>query len=126
MEIDRKQIIFFIMAFIGFLLFKGLIYLLDKRQINDFLETQYELILNNKPIKDDSNKGLYFYDCTDLKGNKELQGISSRVIYNAVLKGDTIQKIKGDTSIIIKRKHLVLKFTFDGIYTGNEDTILVR
>jgi hypothetical protein len=121
-----KNYKFWSMAIFGFVIIRFLWNLQDKKYVEDFLDKNYESIILKVPLKDDNNKGLYYYQCQNFDGKIEEISINNRLLFGSALKGDTLLKIKGDSSIIIKRRNIVLKFPFHGIFYNRIDTVLVR
>lgn len=100
--------------------------LMEKNQEDDFIHSSYQYVLKIKPKQDDSNKGYYSYLCIDLQGKTTSFMIGSKVFYNEVLVGDTIEKKKGVSFILLKREHLILKIPVTFNYINKVDTVLVR
>lgn len=100
--------------------------LMEKKQEDDFIDSSYQYVLKIKPKQDDSNKGYYSYPCIDLQGKTTNFMIGSRVFYNAVSIGDTIEKKKGVSFILLKRENLILKIPITFNYINKVDIVLVR
>lgn len=114
---------------IGILFLISTYYIFDlweKNQEDDFIDKNYQYVLKVKPEQDDSNKGYYSYPCIDLQGKTTSFRIGSRDFYNEVLVGDTIEKKKGVSFILLKREHLILKIPVTFNYINKVDTVLVR
>ena len=123
---EKYNIKFWIVAILVLALVRYLWYLQDNNYLNTFLESHYKYIITKKLPKEQYNKDLYSYECKDFDGNSATLNITNRLLYNSILKGDTIEKIKGDSLITIKNKHLVLNFPFHGIDYSVPDTVIVR
>ena len=128
----NKNLIFTILGFVGILVFKFIIESMAIKSANDtFINDSYLYLLISKPNEDEGDKGTYKYHCVDL--DKKLHWykkrfgpeISGRKIYRALIVGDTIQKDKGTSFILLKRKKLVLNIPADD-FNSDVDTILVR
>jgi hypothetical protein len=71
-----KNYKFWIMAIFGFVIIRFLWNLQDKKYVEDFLDKNYESIILKVPLKDDNNKGLYYYQCQNFDGKIEEISIS--------------------------------------------------
>jgi hypothetical protein len=75
------------------------------------LERNFNVVVTEKPERNNYNKGFYEYPCLDLEETKHSITISGKTLYEIILPNDTLVKKKEDSCFYIKRKHLVLKLS---------------
>lgn len=129
----NKNLIFPVIGLIGILVFKFIIEPLEiKTTTDEFINESYLYVLTSKPNENEGDKGTYKYECLDLVKNSHWYQkrvnttISSRELYHAAIVGDTIQKDKGLSFILLKRTNLILKIPVNYDFNKVVDTVLVR
>lgn len=129
MNLEKSKKIFAIIGFIVIIIFSLILNNGNDTQYSVFLTEQFKVIVKGKEDKYNEKKGTYTYACLDYKKNKDSNIIiASHLFYDVVLIGDTIEKVKNDSIVIIKRKHLIIKYINQNpIYGADKvDTIKVR
>ena len=114
-------IAFVIVIIVGLFFGRG-----HKEAFADLLAESYKCIVVEKPLEKNINSRSFIYPCIEYNGNGREINISSNLFHKIILVGDTIEKNKGDTIVIIKKRHNVLKFALSLSHISTIDTLVNR
>ena len=112
---------FIIMVIIGVFFSRG-----SKEVFADFLAENYKCIVVEKPLEKDINTKSFIYPCIGYNNVARKINISSYLFNEIIMVGDTIEKMQGDSIIIIKKRGNVLKFAYSLSYVSKVDTFSVH
>ncbi|MDH4461993.1 MAG: hypothetical protein QE277_11245 [Flectobacillus sp.] len=105
---DVKKVVLVVGTLIGtYFFFKILI----RGSFDYEYERNFNVVVTEKPERNNYNKGFYEYPCLDLEETKHSITISGRSLYEVILPKDTLVKKQEDSCFYIKRKDLVLKLS---------------
>ena len=108
---------FIIMVIIGVFFSRG-----SKEVFADFLAENYKCIVVEKPLEKDINTRSFIYPCIELNNSIKDININSQLFHEIIMVGDTIEKMQGDSIIIIKKKGYVLRFAYSLSNVSKVDT----
>ena len=126
MKIERIKTMVSILAF-AIIVIIGIFFSRGKNEVSkDFLTENYKCIVVEKPLEKDINTKSFIYPCIGYNNVARKINISSYLFNEIIMVGDTIEKMQGDSIIIIKKRGNVLKFAYSLSYVSKVDTFSVH
>ena len=92
----------------------------------EFSTQHYECVITEKPLEPNTSRNTNTFQCFDFKHRLKEIRVTSKLFYEIITVGDTVEKVENTGIFIIKKKKLILKLTLIHTKSDKLDTLMVR